>query len=175
MSNTSRTPYAGGGRLGATALAVLAAGGTLLTASAPVYGSVTAHAPSAERAALTVPSPIYNAPNSQDYEDNITTSFTAIPQKDKVQFVLTAAPNVTWWKGVRVTDKAGTVLVTDFTQDAKHRTAVLSVGQAAVKKGAFVIFSKAKTFGVHTDMYTVRVPIDDLGYRVDINWIKDDR
>lgn len=49
---------------------------------------------------------------------------------------------------------------------------VLNLSRAAVAGGAYIVFAKAKTFGVHTDMYTVTVPPGDLGYRIILNWVK---
>jgi hypothetical protein len=163
------------GRFFAAGLATLAVGGTILVSAGSTPASALDRPGGVPAGTLRIgPSPIYNAPNHQDYEDSVTAAFTTTAKPGQVQYVLTAGPNVTWWKGIRVTDKAGKVLASDFTQDAKHRTAMLTVGKAAVTNGAYIIFSKAKTFGVHTDMYTVPIPPADLGYRIDINWVRDD-
>lgn len=151
----------------ATGAAVFAAGG-LLSAPAPASAAAGQAEPVAMRN-------IYDAPNSTDDEDTVGAVFTRIPQVNQVQFVLHSAPRVTWWKQIRLVDKAGETLSdqADFTQDDKHHTKVLSVGRKAVEQGAFIVFAKAKTFGRHTDMYRVQIPLSHLGYRVDITWQKD--
>ncbi|MEO3807557.1 hypothetical protein ABGB17_00995 [Sphaerisporangium sp. B11E5] len=157
----------------------------LLAAALAVAGAVTASPAAGQTAAArdgvagvvrVGPSPIYNAPNTQDYEDTVQATFTKIANPDQVQFVLRTPPSVTWWKGIRLVDQSsGKTLASDFTQDAKHRTTVLTAGKNAVTKGVYIVFSKAKTFGAHTDMYTVVIPTADLGYRIDLDWLKDDR
>lgn len=149
--------------------AVFAVGGwTSLSVSAPA----SAAAYQAEPIAM---GDIYNAPNSADDEDRVGVVFTRIPQVNQVKFVLHSAPRVTWWKQIRLVDKAGETLAgqEDFTQDDKHHTRVLTIGRKAVEQGAFIVFAKAKVFGRHTDMYRVQIPLAHLGHRIDITWQDD--
>ncbi|GAA4611348.1 hypothetical protein GCM10023195_47970 [Actinoallomurus liliacearum] len=85
------------------------------------------------------------------------------------------APEVTWWKQIRVADRQGYNIrdQKDFTQDAKHVTKVLAITKAEVDACAYVMFEKAKHLGQPTDMYQTNVKASDLGHRIDLTWVKD--
>lgn len=68
---------------------------------------------------------------------------------------------------------SGQVLGSEFTQDTRHTSGVLTVTADQAMRGASIVFSKAKTFGAHNDMYSASVPSDQKGRRVTICWLKD--
>lgn len=117
---------------------------------------------------------VYDAPNAEDKQDTVQAEFSTASRPDSIEFVLTTPSGVTWWKGIRLVDRAsGQVLGSEFTQDAKHTSGVLTLTADQAMRGASIVFSKAKTFGVHNDMYSASVPSDQKGRRVTIHWLKD--
>jgi hypothetical protein len=172
MTNTSRksTHDTRRARFIAAGVATLAVAGTIAATTTPTPASAEGkRAGVVHRDWLS-----YNAPNSQDREDTVKATFTRTQDPNSIQFVLSTAPDVTWWKGITITDlSSGRPLASDFTQDAKHTTGALKISRDAVQSGAYIAFSKAKEFGRHTRMYVATVPADQLGYRVDIHWLDD--
>jgi hypothetical protein len=92
--------------------------------------------------------------------------------QDIVEFVLEAAPNITWWKGIRVPDGEGNSWMIE-TQDAT-RTASVTLWAQQVQNGQELIFHKAKFAGAHRIVYRLgdlgRLP---PGSRVTFRWRND--
>src|SRR4051794_1117851 len=112
----------------------------------------------------------YSAPNwNPDGEDHVNATITYTGKNDRVEFILHTTNAITWWKQIRVVDPSGKTLPgkIDYPQDGKHTTAVITVLKsdldASPNFGLKLVFSKAKTFGIHTDMYQTRINTSDLG------------
>jgi hypothetical protein len=90
-----------------------------------------------------------------------------------VDFVLEAAPHVTWWKALRVPDGEGSSWEI-WTQDDRKVDSV-SLWDHQVRNGQSLEFKKANNFGVHTGMYLLG-GLERLtgGSRVTFKWVQDD-
>lgn len=91
-------------------------------------------------------------------EDNIWFYGEKLPlPPGTMHFSLAADPAVTWWKGLKLFDAPnGQVLNEVFTQDQNHGPNSIvhtSFGTSTSIYTAVLTLSKAKTFGIHTDMY----------------------
>jgi hypothetical protein len=90
-----------------------------------------------------------------------------------VEFVLEAADNVRWWKGINVPDGEGSSWEI-WTQD-DTKSGRVSLWAHQVHHGQKLEFRKAKALGVHTGMYR----LGDLGRlnpgaRVTFRWVQDE-
>ncbi len=109
--------------------------------------------------------------------DTIHSTVTNLANPSAVELHLFAASNVTWWKSVRVVDAAGNNVFgssTLWTQDGVGDDSPLGLHLNSFKgKGFKIVFSQAKTFGAHTDMFQLN--LDDIkpGQRVDFTWLQD--
>src|SRR3954454_18660508 len=159
----------------ASLLAAGVAGGVALAPGASASGYGDDFGAPGVSTALTYAAPNWNF----DHEDNVQATYTPTGLNDRVQFVLHAAPNITWWKQIRVVNAAGKTLPgeIDYTQDAKHYTTVVTVTKSQLEFDQYVglklVFSKAKTFGIHTDMYQTKIQASDLGQRIVLDWLWD--
>jgi hypothetical protein len=85
-------------------------------------------------------------------EDTISLTLAAASRPDEVDFILETAASITWWKEVQLRTLAGTALIQVQTQDANHGPQQFTMPSAALV-GMRLMLSKAKIFGIHTDMY----------------------
>ncbi|MGD9530222.1 hypothetical protein [Pseudonocardia sp.] len=80
-------------------------------------------------------------------------SLNPIDNPNEIEIVLELAPHKTWWKGIQVQDDNGSAVAEIGVQD---RTKVASVRVPSVQlldPGGYLVFMKAKMFGIHTGMY----------------------
>ncbi len=105
---------------------------------------------------------------------------------DAIEFRLVAtAPNVHWWKQIRTSGNGGPVWKVWAEPDSKQSWCNWPQAQTpncntqgewtGVLLGEAFIFSKAKLFGVHTDVYVLRDLSNQLrgGDRVTFTWVSD--
>lgn len=92
-----------------------------------------------------------------------------------IQFSLATAPNITWWKGMKVNDNSGNQILLLETQDASHGP----VTSQKFNRGSFgqtinIEIWKAKTFGVHTHIDSGSLSADQAnGKLVSFVWQND--
>jgi hypothetical protein len=89
-----------------------------------------------------------------------------------IMFQLTTPTNITWWKQIKFVDANGDTLSQAYTQDGRHASTTLSYYEGQLE-GASLVFSKAKAFGVHTDMFQLCDLKPAAGYLYTFNWDKD--
>ena len=89
-----------------------------------------------------------------------------------VEFVLESAPQITWWKGIRVPDGEGNDWMIE-TQDSRKVDSV-SLWADQVHNGQALIFHKAKFSGSHRIVYHIG-DLDRLppGSRATFRWLVD--
>jgi hypothetical protein len=92
---------------------------------------------------------------------------------DAVDFRLVAGPDITWWKGLLVSNGLGSSWQI-YTHDGRTEDSV-ALWAHEVHNGQFLEFRKAKFLGFHTGMYL----LGDLGRlspgtRVTFQWVQDD-
>lgn len=92
------------------------------------------------------------------------------------QWSLELGPGISWWKGIKVFDKAGSELELIATQDSEGKKTSAAVNASTFGK---LEIWKAKAFGVHTHMYTVPdhgttdPMIPAAGKRMALSWVRD--
>lgn len=86
--------------------------------------------------------------------DNIALlGLTPIEDPEAIEFVLELAPHKSWWKGLEIQDDNGT-LVAEIGVEGSRKIAKTRVpAQVLLSPGGYLVFSKAKMFGVRTGMY----------------------
>lgn len=84
--------------------------------------------------------------------------------------------NVTWWKGAEVFDTYdyyNTILVSGaYTQDTNHGPSVATLNLTRPANFYCLTLSKAKTFGIHTQMYNFNLN-GKAGKTIYIHWSRD--
>ncbi|MGW3360015.1 hypothetical protein ACWDFL_32190 [Streptomyces bungoensis] len=85
-------------------------------------------------------------------QDTINATPSWSGDTNNITICLQSASNITWWKALVVRGWQGEVVAELDTQDANHGPACAKVADSAVQQ---LEFWKAKTFGVHTLMYTM--------------------
>jgi hypothetical protein len=94
---------------------------------------------------------------------------------DTLTVSLTIAPTIFWWKAVEVYDLAGRMVGSAWCQQGEGVTFNSTTVQAVDLQGAsFIVFKKAKTFGVHTSMYVVRNVPSKIGRSLAFTWAAQD-
>jgi hypothetical protein len=104
--------------------------------------------------------------------DHIGVSVVKLGDPKQIMFRMTTTSNITWWKQIKFVDGNGDALSQDYTQDNKHGTNTMIYYDAQLN-GASLVFSKAKAFGVHTDMFQLCGLTASEGYLYIFNWDKD--
>lgn len=92
------------------------------------------------------------------------------------EIVLELAPHKTWWKGIQVQDGGGALVTEIGVQDDDKARSVRVPSQVLVDPGGYLVFMKAKAFGVHTGMYRLNCGglADELrGRRAHFYWYAD--
>jgi len=108
--------------------------------------------------------------------DNIAVISTEpIDDSNAIEFVLELAPHKVWWKGLQVLDDNGS-LVSEIGVEGQNKIASTRVpAQQLLDPGGYLVFMKAKMFGIHTVMY--RLPTAGLnelrGKKVHLYWYAD--
>jgi len=109
---------------------------------------------------------------------NVTFQPNAV-SSDIIEFELQSAPDITWWKGLRVYDGVGSDWQIENQDgqawspyDSQHGIISLWAHQAST---GHLVFSKAKFFGWHTDMYVLYDLATQMlpGTRVIFRWVQD--
>lgn len=94
--------------------------------------------------------------------------------KDSIRFSLSTAHDINWWKGIKVFDKRGMISLLS-TQDDDHgpkQSPCIPISQFGEE--ITIEFHKAKTFGVHTHVDTLKLPkIQIKGTDVSFIWQTD--
>jgi hypothetical protein len=86
---------------------------------------------------------------------------------------LSASRKATWWKHVQVINPDRSLGDAIQTQDEDRGPAILRVPNDSLV-GTRLMFSKAMELGVHTDIYELGDLTGLSGYRVDLDWLRDD-
>jgi hypothetical protein len=76
-----------------------------------------------------------------------------IGDPNMTEVVLELAPHKTWWKGIQVQDGTGAYVDEIGVQDNNKVASLTVASQILVDPGGYLLFMKAKAFGVHTGMY----------------------
>jgi|SRR6516164_3777663 len=92
---------------------------------------------------------------------------------DNVTLTLTAGPSVTWWKAVSIWSASRGTIAEASTHDAKKTASIQVKASDIDKNDAFVVFKKAKSLGVHTDMYWLAPTRNLLGRGATFTWTSD--
>jgi hypothetical protein len=104
--------------------------------------------------------------------DGDTIYMTKKPGSGKLIFQQT---KLTWWKGIVAFDKKDTNKWTEVAclQDDSNSMELTDINPR-IADSHYLSFSKAKTFGVHTNMYLISNWGDaPSGYDFVFNWVKD--
>lgn len=107
-------------------------------------------------------------PPDGDHIDLTVTDHALGVAANSIEICLRSSAQVTWWKELKVQDAPdfaeynGAIYSDLSTQDTNHGPACQQVTTAALSH-AFLVFSKAKFLGIHTDMFFVRDHLDDVG------------
>jgi hypothetical protein len=104
--------------------------------------------------------------------DHIGITAKQIGDPRAIYFQLTTPSNITWWKQIKFVNGSGDTLSQDYTQDGKHVTTTVVFYESQLN-GASLVFSKAKAFGVHTDMFQLCNLNEAKGNLFIFNWDKD--
>lgn len=89
-----------------------------------------------------------------------------------VTFILRAAPNITWWKGLEI-HRPGMAALKVFTHNDDRGPQSISIAASALT-GATLTLAKGKWFGIHTPMYDMQNLGQFRGQTLDFTWIIDD-
>jgi hypothetical protein len=127
--------------------------------------------------------------NAQD-SDVIHLKIERVPElKNKVEIVLASSSNVRWWKGITIF-KGITAPQADYkmryvrfkhidTQDDDKSESSGVINVSDLGDYSYLVFEKAKAFGVHTEMYQLPLVDKDTkkfkyaGYRLTFTWERD--
>lgn len=106
--------------------------------------------------------------------DNDVFQVTATPgTPGRITFMLRTAPEVTWWKAVKLLRVSDNSIIREVTtQDSNHGPVSFEATESEIA-GAKLVLAKAKLFGIHTDMYEIFELRDRLGQQIEFNWIVD--
>lgn len=94
-----------------------------------------------------------------------------IADSNACEFVLELAWPKTWWKGIQVQDDNGSLIV-EIGVENNSRINEARVPADFILRGGYLLFMKAKMFGIHTGMYRMSTArMDNLrGKRVHFLW-----
>jgi hypothetical protein len=103
--------------------------------------------------------------------DGDTVVMTRTPGTGKLTFAQTG---LTWWKGIVAFSKSDTNKWWEIACLQDKRTAMTMTLTPSLANTHYITLSKAKTFGVHTNMYLITNWSDaDTRYDYTFNWVKD--
>jgi len=83
---------------------------------------------------------------------------------------LNTAAHVTWYKEIKAFNQSLNPLGWIAAQDSAHGPVTMQLTTADVR---FLVFTKAKAFGIHTGMYEVSGFGDKNGAALNFNWAQD--
>jgi len=105
--------------------------------------------------------------------DRISASFMGHDPNADTKITLHAGPGINWWKAVSVWSPSLGDLAEAWTQDG-HTSTTITIPPATLEPGnVFLVFKKAKMFGVHTPMYWLARADRLIGNNVDFTWLND--
>jgi len=106
--------------------------------------------------------------------DRISVSFSGHNPNGVMVLTLNAGPGITWWKGVTLwSPTLGDIPAEAWTQDTLTSSSIAIAPSAVEVSNRFLLFKKAKAFGVHTGMYWLG-PVDRmLGNDITLTWTRD--
>ena len=85
--------------------------------------------------------------------DNIAVWTEPIDDANAVEIALQLAPHKSWWKGIEIQDDNGSTITEIGVQDSEKYASVRVDARSILDPGGYLVFKKAKLFGVHTGMY----------------------
>jgi hypothetical protein len=112
----------------------------------------------------------------QDGDNIALINNDAIDDPNATEIVLELAPHKTWWKGIQIQDGGGGYVDEIGVQDNNKVASVRVPSQVLVDPGGYLLFEKAKAFGVHTGMYRLNcggLAAEMKGRRVHLFWYAD--
>jgi hypothetical protein len=108
--------------------------------------------------------------------DNIAAQdLQPLDNPDEIEIVLELAPHKTWWKGIQLQDDNGAFIAEIGVQDRTKTASVRVRADQLLSPGGYLVFMKAKMFGVHTGMYRLATGgLEQLrGHRAHFFWYAD--
>lgn len=108
--------------------------------------------------------------------DNIAVlGVTPIDNPNEIEIVLELAPHKTWWKGIQLQDDNGSFIAEIGVQDRTKVASTRVMAQQLLSPGGYLVFMKAKMFGIHTGMYRLATGgLNQLkGQQVHFYWFAD--
>ena len=109
-------------------------------------------------------------------ETNVIKTSQSRIEAGYVQFSLSAAANITWWKGIKVFDSKGAMISLLVTQDQDRgpKPSQTFMRSSFSEDKIKVEIWKAKFLGVHTHMATVYFKTAEcVGKCTDLRWMND--
>ena len=86
--------------------------------------------------------------------DNISLlSVSPLDNADETEILLELAPHKTWWKGIELQDDTGAYITEIGVQDRTKVATTRIRSEQLLSPGGYLVFKKAKAFGIHTGMY----------------------
>jgi uncharacterized protein with LGFP repeats len=107
--------------------------------------------------------------------DRILADFTGHATKGDIKIDLNLGRDVTWWKGISLWSPGrGELKATTPVPNTNNTKFTMTVSPSMVEPtDVFLLFKKAKTLGIHTDMYWLRRPDRLIGNHVTFTWARD--
>jgi hypothetical protein len=112
----------------------------------------------------------------QDNDNIALINNDPLDDPNATEIVLELAPHKTWWKGIQIQDGSGAYVDEIGVQDNNKIASVRVSSQILVDPGGYLLFLKAKAFGIHTGMYRLNCGglADQLrGRRAQFYWYAD--
>lgn len=105
--------------------------------------------------------------------DRISVEFSGHAPNSNIQLTLNAGPGITWWKAVSLWSPAQGDIAEACTQD-DYKTTTITIEPSKVEpSNVYLLFKKAKWWGVHTGMYWLWRADRLIGNNVTFTWIQD--
>lgn len=107
--------------------------------------------------------------------DNISVRLEPIDDANAVEIALEVPAHKTWWKSIQLQDDNGSTIHEVWVQDSKKSDSHRVEARILLETGGYLLFSKAKAFGIHTGMYRLSTAgLNDLrGQRAIFYWYAD--
>jgi uncharacterized protein with LGFP repeats len=105
--------------------------------------------------------------------DWISFSCTGHSPFGDTKLALSAAPGISWWKGISLWSPSRGDLFEVSTEGTRTSSDVSIPPSALEASGLFLVFKKAKAFGAHTGMYWLPRPDKLIGNDIHFTWFHD--
>ncbi|MCX5009306.1 hypothetical protein OHB05_43120 [Streptomyces sp. NBC_00638] len=104
--------------------------------------------------------------------DIISLSSEPIDDPNTVEVAILIPDHMTWWKGVQIQDDNGGFVAEIGVQDGHKYDVVRVDARLLLEPNGYLVFKKAKAFGIHTGMYRLATGgLDQLrGRRTTFHW-----